>query len=101
MVCFNLTDLVTCNIFRGFRTSSVQFAAHDDEFNKAKDRLSTLKEDPGNQVKLQIYALFKQVCIYYAVGSRLSVVERHDYHRVKEKPFFSIYLGLHLMLPNN
>ncbi|XP_075941388.1 enoyl-CoA delta isomerase 2 [Anarhichas minor] len=30
------------------------------QFNQAKDRLSSLKKDPGNEVKLQIYALFKQ-----------------------------------------
>ncbi|XP_067910622.1 enoyl-CoA delta isomerase 2, mitochondrial isoform X2 [Heterodontus francisci] len=30
------------------------------EFEKAKDKLKTLKNDPGNEVKLQIYALFKQ-----------------------------------------
>lgn len=32
-----------------------------DQFNEAKGRLSTLKKDPGNDVKLKIYALFKQV----------------------------------------
>ncbi|XP_066580213.1 enoyl-CoA delta isomerase 2 isoform X2 [Amia ocellicauda] len=31
-----------------------------EEFNDAKNRLSTLKKDPGNEVKLKIYALFKQ-----------------------------------------
>ena len=31
------------------------------EFEEAKNRLSTLTEDPGNEVKLKIYALFKQV----------------------------------------
>ena len=35
-------------------------AAFDAEFSKAKDRLGGLKNDPGNQVKLQIYGLFKQ-----------------------------------------
>ncbi|XP_068593222.1 enoyl-CoA delta isomerase 2 [Cebidichthys violaceus] len=30
------------------------------QFDQAKDRLSSLKKDPGNEVKLQIYALFKQ-----------------------------------------
>lgn len=32
-----------------------------DQFNEAKSRLSNLKKDPGNNVKLKIYALFKQV----------------------------------------
>ncbi len=31
------------------------------DFENAKVRLGTLKEDPGNETKLQIYALFKQV----------------------------------------
>jgi uncharacterized integral membrane protein len=37
--------------------------AHDSEFEKAKTRLNSLQEDPGNDVKLRIYALFKQVII--------------------------------------
>lgn len=36
--------------------------AHDEAFEAAKNRLNTLKEEPGNDVKLHIYALFKQVC---------------------------------------
>ncbi|XP_041670596.1 enoyl-CoA delta isomerase 2-like [Cheilinus undulatus] len=31
-----------------------------EQFEQAKGKLSTLKNDPGNEVKLQIYALFKQ-----------------------------------------
>ena len=31
------------------------------DFEQAKERLNTLKEDPGNDTKLQIYGLFKQV----------------------------------------
>uniref|UniRef100_A0A3P9KLI7 Enoyl-CoA delta isomerase 2 n=1 Tax=Oryzias latipes TaxID=8090 RepID=A0A3P9KLI7_ORYLA len=31
-----------------------------EQFEEAKSRLSTLKKDPGNEVKLKIYALFKQ-----------------------------------------
>ncbi|KAK7505696.1 hypothetical protein BaRGS_00002967 [Batillaria attramentaria] len=34
--------------------------AHDAAFDAAKERLNTLKEEPGNDVKLKIYALFKQ-----------------------------------------
>lgn len=37
--------------------------AFDAEFAKAKERLNTLKEDPGNEVKLKMYALFKQATI--------------------------------------
>ena len=35
--------------------------AYDAEFDAAKERLSKLQEEPDNTVKLQIYALFKQV----------------------------------------
>ncbi len=31
------------------------------EFQEAQSRLSILKEDPGNDVKLKLYGLFKQV----------------------------------------
>lgn len=31
-----------------------------EQFEQAKNKLSSLKNDPGNEVKLQIYALFKQ-----------------------------------------
>uniref|UniRef100_A0A3Q3XGU6 ACB domain-containing protein n=1 Tax=Mola mola TaxID=94237 RepID=A0A3Q3XGU6_MOLML len=31
-----------------------------EQFEQAKGKLSTLKKDPGNEVKLKIYALFKQ-----------------------------------------
>ncbi|XP_074843833.1 enoyl-CoA delta isomerase 2 isoform X2 [Carettochelys insculpta] len=31
-----------------------------EDFEKAKDQLKLLKEDPGNEVKLKLYALFKQ-----------------------------------------
>ncbi|XP_031569465.1 enoyl-CoA delta isomerase 2, mitochondrial-like [Actinia tenebrosa] len=33
------------------------------EFNSAKDRVNTLKEDPGNEAKLKLYALFKQATV--------------------------------------
>lgn len=32
-----------------------------EQFEQAKSKLSTLQTDPGNEVKLKIYALFKQV----------------------------------------
>uniref|UniRef100_A0AAY4BY70 ACB domain-containing protein n=1 Tax=Denticeps clupeoides TaxID=299321 RepID=A0AAY4BY70_9TELE len=35
-------------------------AATVEDFNNAKAKLGTLKKDPGNEVKLRIYALFKQ-----------------------------------------
>ncbi|XP_070708933.1 enoyl-CoA delta isomerase 2 [Pempheris klunzingeri] len=41
-------------------TSSRMMAATVEQFEEAKRRLGTLKNDPGNEVKLKIYALFKQ-----------------------------------------
>ncbi|XP_038076462.1 enoyl-CoA delta isomerase 2-like isoform X2 [Patiria miniata] len=35
----------------------------DAEFTAAKDRVGTLTQDPGNEVKLKMYALFKQVTV--------------------------------------
>ena len=33
----------------------------EDDLEKAKQKLTTLSEDPGNEVKLKLYCLFKQV----------------------------------------
>ncbi|XP_010768466.1 enoyl-CoA delta isomerase 2, mitochondrial-like [Notothenia coriiceps] len=35
-----------------------------EQFEQAKNTMSTLKNDPGNEAKLKIYALFKQVKLY-------------------------------------
>ncbi|KAK6982556.1 enoyl-CoA delta isomerase 2 mitochondrial [Biomphalaria glabrata] len=49
---------------RCFQTSSVaNFPSFDKEFEKAKERLNSLKEDPGNEAKLKLYALFKQATV--------------------------------------
>ncbi|KAH3775462.1 enoyl-CoA delta isomerase 2-like isoform X1 [Dreissena polymorpha] len=50
-------------IQRTLHTSYSAMGAYDAEFSKAKERLGALKEDPGNDVKLKIYALFKQATI--------------------------------------
>ncbi|XP_061876829.1 enoyl-CoA delta isomerase 2, mitochondrial isoform X1 [Entelurus aequoreus] len=42
-----------------FHKSSMM-GATVEQFEEAKNRMSTLKNDPGNEVKLKIYALFKQ-----------------------------------------
>lgn len=64
---FKHAELHTCIYMfflhrRSFTTGVKLCAAHDAQFEEAKQRLGQLKEDPGNQVKLKIYALFKQVC---------------------------------------
>ncbi|KAM8823531.1 enoyl-CoA delta isomerase 2 [Spinachia spinachia] len=51
-----------CSIPRlTFHTSaSPMMGATEEQFDQARSRMSSLKTDPGNDVKLQIYALFKQ-----------------------------------------
>ena len=48
---------------KSLSTSRLMMGAFDKEFASAKERLNSLKEDPGNEVKLKIYALFKQVSL--------------------------------------
>ncbi len=43
--------------------STIRWAATAD-LDKAKERVTTLSEDPGNDVKLKLYALYKQVREY-------------------------------------
>uniref|UniRef100_A0A667ZN51 Enoyl-CoA delta isomerase 2 n=1 Tax=Myripristis murdjan TaxID=586833 RepID=A0A667ZN51_9TELE len=52
-------DLVLCGApYREVRAQAV--CATVEQFDQAKQRLSALKKDPGNEAKLKIYALFKQ-----------------------------------------
>ncbi len=37
------------------------FSSASEDLEKAKARLSILTEDPGNDVKLKLYGLYKQV----------------------------------------
>ncbi|XP_077411202.1 enoyl-CoA delta isomerase 2 isoform X1 [Vanacampus margaritifer] len=41
-------------------TKTSMMGVTKEHFDEAKNKLSTLKKDPGNDVKLKIYALFKQ-----------------------------------------
>ncbi|CAN9506052.1 unnamed protein product [Ophioblennius macclurei] len=41
-------------------TAAPMMGATVEQFERSKKELSTLKKDPGNEVKLKIYALFKQ-----------------------------------------
>jgi len=49
--------------------------ASQEEFDSAQTRLKTLKEAPGNDVKLQIYALFKQANSGDATGKRPGMMD--------------------------
>lgn len=55
----SLTATAFAQIKSGMHLSSSLFVSK--EFEEAKNRLGQLSEDPGNDVKLKIYALFKQV----------------------------------------
>ncbi|XP_075441888.1 enoyl-CoA delta isomerase 2 isoform X2 [Ascaphus truei] len=41
-------------------TSATSMQASQEDFEKAQNNLKLLKEDPGNEVKLKLYGLFKQ-----------------------------------------
>uniref|UniRef100_A0A5F8G926 Enoyl-CoA delta isomerase 2 n=2 Tax=Monodelphis domestica TaxID=13616 RepID=A0A5F8G926_MONDO len=41
-------------------TTSMAMRVSQEDFEKAKEQVSLLKKDPGNEVKLKLYALFKQ-----------------------------------------
>ncbi|KAM4705449.1 enoyl-CoA delta isomerase 2-like [Rhinophrynus dorsalis] len=41
-------------------TTGVSMQASQEDFEKAQNNLKLLKKDPGNEVKLKLYALFKQ-----------------------------------------
>lgn len=45
----------------GVHTTARHMQASQEDFDKAQNDLKTLKKDPGNEVKLKLYALFKQV----------------------------------------
>ncbi|CAI5671215.1 unnamed protein product [Oreochromis niloticus] len=57
-----LTGSVRSNIpsLKFHTTASPMMGVTVEQFEQAKSKLSTLKNDPGNEVKLKIYALFKQ-----------------------------------------
>lgn len=46
-----------------------------EQFEEAKSRLSSLKQDPGNEVKLKIYALFKQSTLGPCTTPRPSMLD--------------------------
>ena len=52
--------LQSCQWRRGLRVSGV-LGAGSSELEKAAQRVTQLKKDPGNEAKLKLYALYKQV----------------------------------------
>uniref|UniRef100_A0A8C1P007 Enoyl-CoA delta isomerase 2 n=1 Tax=Cyprinus carpio TaxID=7962 RepID=A0A8C1P007_CYPCA len=55
--------------------SAAVMGASVEEFNAAKEKLGALKKDPGNEVKLKVYALFKQL---------IRAVEKEKLHAVND-----------------
>lgn len=55
-----LIRLSTISSLKFHTTASPLMGATVEQFEQAKSKLSMLKNDPGNEVKLKIYALFKQ-----------------------------------------
>lgn len=54
----------------------------DEQFEQAQAAVSTLSEDPGNDTKLAIYALFKQATVGDVTGKKpgfTNVVGRAKY----------------------
>ncbi|KXJ24222.1 enoyl-CoA delta isomerase 2, mitochondrial [Exaiptasia diaphana] len=58
----NISKFPKFSAIRGIRTTVRPLFA-SKEFDLAKDRVNTLKEDPGNEAKLKLYALFKQATV--------------------------------------
>lgn len=73
-----LSKLV-CSVPRAARHSAKtvhrMFASVSDEFAAAQANVGKLKEDPGNAVKLQLYALFKQASIGVNTDAKPSMME--------------------------
>lgn len=52
--------------------SSPRLSGSSEDLNKAQERLSVLTEDPGNEIKLKLYGLYKQV-------NALMVIQVHHF----------------------
>ena len=53
----------------------------EEELGKAKEKLSRLKEDPGNDIKLKLYGLFKQVNVHC-----MQSISVHSYRKLFRLP---------------
>lgn len=55
--------------------SPLRMGATVEQFEEAKSRLSSLKEDPGSEAKLKIYALFKQSTLGPCTTARPGMID--------------------------
>ena len=62
-----------------FVSVSACLGASEGELEQAKTRVTQLKEDPGNEVKLKLYGLYKQV-----PRSRLTHTHTHTHTRTED-----------------
>jgi len=51
------------NIYQRSSIHLTQSNLVSKQFEEAKDKITTLKEEPSNEIKLKIYALFKQATV--------------------------------------
>jgi len=63
--CCSSQPLRACNgallsSLRGFQTTTAVSGSLED-LEKAKQKIGTLSKDPGNDLKLKLYSLYKQV----------------------------------------
>lgn len=58
---------------RPVHTGNPKLADLFSDFQAASARVKTLKQDPGNDHKLKLYALFKQVSMYISLVLVVSV----------------------------
>jgi hypothetical protein len=54
-------------VFPQFMAVNRSFASKVHSFDEAKDRLGSLSEEPGPDIKLRLYGLFKQVRLYHQI----------------------------------
>ncbi|XP_075777426.1 enoyl-CoA delta isomerase 2 isoform X2 [Pelodiscus sinensis] len=60
LACGARTAYAVCFPVVQLHMTGAAMRVSQEEFEKAKDQLKLLKVDPGNEVKLKLYALFKQ-----------------------------------------
>jgi len=89
-VCF-----ISYFIRHGFKQKQIvrfMSADLDGRFDLAKERLNKLEKDPGNEVKLKIYALFKQVSTILSNGVCGCILS------YQITSVYSVYSYLHLLV---
>ncbi|XP_028392030.1 enoyl-CoA delta isomerase 2, mitochondrial-like [Dendronephthya gigantea] len=58
--CKNILHRNNTSFYTQMQRHTRYLSAMSEQFNQAKEKVPTLTKDPGNEVKLKMYALFKQ-----------------------------------------